>query len=1110
MSTTPQPLNDLVSRIRTAHPGAYDDMDDAELTKRVLRKYPQYSDLAAPKAAGPHITPEFTGDKVDRAAIAAGTSLVNQGEGLARQAFDPRVQDPNPLHAVTGLWQGVKGMFTDPYKRYSEGDEAGAAGEAIGNLAPLLIGGKELARRVPVGKIAGAAVEHLPGMRTVRTLGRIADTLAPKEEPTPTAAPIKPYRTTGPLLQSRGLAKIPLADMETPEALGGIGAKEPQPASPPTIRRGPGQIPPEAIRPRAFRPIAPAEPIPPREGLMLPGEAEQAPAAAPSIRRLPGEVAPEAVRPRAFRPMAPAEPIPPREGLQLPGQVNRPLQGQLEESLGAPKFTVKPRVKIKDQIPARQVTAGHVPAESSAIDSYRYDPEAKELSVKSKGGTTYTHGEVTQEEAQNFANADSKGKAWNEIRSNHVLVKKNGTPVKPRIAPEDLGPNVRQGPIPAMTRAEEAHKEITNLQQQLEQSVEQAKAKKAGPIAAPARDTRPIAAQGKGPLTDEQRAILKKQGFRDDYIEDVNRHRIENAKAPIAAPTAEKANPEFGKAAEEVAPGKQLSTDKEVSDAIGRAQEIAKEPKNVAAKPVPNREQELKSGISEGEQRLRSKVNSLGKRISNAELKGIQISVNKAKAELEGLGKGGEEIGRGETKQAEPAKAKERTDAEIWEDHFQAGVLEENKRLAKSNETASDYGRVLSGVSKVLEEKGLKPDPAFKAKHGASPYYWELGSRFHQPLASMHPRMSVKEIATEMDRTLPTKLANLDDRYGGPASNFDSLGSSKAMEESLKGKSASKYREPLGKTLEDAADRARVARRRADIVEALSGETENVTKTRAAADELEKQAAYLRKHAEEKIASVKTQEAIQLKKDRETLEQKADRLGPKVVEKLSADVPKQGKNFEGRYVKAALQKVKDDALGEWQKKIPEGKPLDDEAWDRAVKHNLGGITTNDLHPKQELFIKVPDDGSFLIPNTPKAIENAIKKSDRMAGPGVPKGKWWEPPKSRAWRMPEPKAADRLNYIEGLKKELKGYQGDLAELERAEEWQKDRANLEKMEDRTPEQEKQLQEMNNPNHYKNEGHQRALDKHNRAQLEESIRNTQESIRDLEEEGQSKAAD
>lgn len=46
-------LNPLVTKIRTAYPGAYDDMDDAALTKSVLAKYPQYSDLAAPPVPNP-------------------------------------------------------------------------------------------------------------------------------------------------------------------------------------------------------------------------------------------------------------------------------------------------------------------------------------------------------------------------------------------------------------------------------------------------------------------------------------------------------------------------------------------------------------------------------------------------------------------------------------------------------------------------------------------------------------------------------------------------------------------------------------------------------------------------------------------------------------------------------------------------------------------------------------------------------------------------------------------------------------------------------------------------------------------------------------------------
>lgn len=46
-------LNPLVDKVRAAHPGAYDDMDDGVLTEAVLNKYPQYKDLATPVAKVP-------------------------------------------------------------------------------------------------------------------------------------------------------------------------------------------------------------------------------------------------------------------------------------------------------------------------------------------------------------------------------------------------------------------------------------------------------------------------------------------------------------------------------------------------------------------------------------------------------------------------------------------------------------------------------------------------------------------------------------------------------------------------------------------------------------------------------------------------------------------------------------------------------------------------------------------------------------------------------------------------------------------------------------------------------------------------------------------------
>ena len=80
---------------------------------------------------------------------------------------------------------------------------------------------------------------------------------------------------------------------------------------------------------------------------------------------------------------------------------------------------------------AEPLPDGFTPVESSVLKGYKYDPAAKEFTAITNKGETYTHGEVTPEQVKNFEDADSQGKAWTEhIRSNNVLVKKNGLPVK--------------------------------------------------------------------------------------------------------------------------------------------------------------------------------------------------------------------------------------------------------------------------------------------------------------------------------------------------------------------------------------------------------------------------------------------------------------------------------------------------------------------------------------------------------------------------------------------------------------------------------------------------------------------------------------------------------
>ena len=90
----------------------------------------------------------------------------------------------------------------------------------------------------------------------------------------------------------------------------------------------------------------------------------------------------------------------------------------------------------------RGIPADHTPVDSSAIQSYKYDPDAREFQTLPKSGRTiYVHGDVSPDEAQAFADADSKGKAWTQIRNNPLVAKiVNGVriPVKPVNTMDDL------------------------------------------------------------------------------------------------------------------------------------------------------------------------------------------------------------------------------------------------------------------------------------------------------------------------------------------------------------------------------------------------------------------------------------------------------------------------------------------------------------------------------------------------------------------------------------------------------------------------------------------------------------------------------------------------
>lgn len=172
-------LNPLVTKIRSAHPGAYDDMDDATLTKAVLAKYPQYSDLAAPPLSaapgGPQSQPKMDSSEGPIAAgmtsfesqlshIPSGvihTLLAKHWPIVDAKNWDELGQDIRSLNPVVTTDKGTPNAHTD-------------IGATAANLLPLAIdtGGGGVAES-PLGQgLRATAKSAAPIARTALEVAR--------------------------------------------------------------------------------------------------------------------------------------------------------------------------------------------------------------------------------------------------------------------------------------------------------------------------------------------------------------------------------------------------------------------------------------------------------------------------------------------------------------------------------------------------------------------------------------------------------------------------------------------------------------------------------------------------------------------------------------------------------------------------------------------------------------------------------------------------------------------------------------------------------------------------------------------------------------------------
>ena len=233
-----------------------------------------------------------------------------------------------------------------------------------------------------------------------------------------------------------------------------------------------------------------------------------------------------------------------------------------------------------------------------------------------------------------------------------------------------------------------------------------------------------------------------------------------------------------------------------------------------------------------------------------------------------------------------------------------------------------------------------------------------------------------------------------------------------------------------------------------------------------------------------------------------TLEEKAANqiaLGKTAKIEPPTAVPEAGKNFEGRYVRAALEPVKEA----WLKKLPAKEDeTAEENWKWMIKQSQGLAS----HPPAEyakgsVFVKVPNDGSFLIPNTPAAIDHALKSADRFA---LGKGDTGEAKRTR-FRTPTPTESDVQKYIKGLETEIESSENALKAKALAEEWQKDISNLKAAssdELLTDKQKTELEDLERQRSWREPD--LAVD---RGDLEERIRVAKETIQQMRDESPAK---
>jgi len=169
-----------------------------------------------------------------------------------------------------------------------------------------------------------------------------------------------------------------------------------------------------------------------------------------------------------------------KKGVSLRNQ-NQPVPPPAS-SATAPSTESAAATPASSSSASRPLPKDFTPVKSSVLKGYHYDPEVREFHTVTNAGQHYIYGDVSPADAEAFEAADSKGKAWNQIRNNpRVANVVNGEriafrPTRGSASPDDAAPAAKGTPPTGKAPAQASGEDLIDA---LEKSLAEARKKKA-------------------------------------------------------------------------------------------------------------------------------------------------------------------------------------------------------------------------------------------------------------------------------------------------------------------------------------------------------------------------------------------------------------------------------------------------------------------------------------------------------------------------------------------------------------------------------------------------------------------------------------------------------